>query len=140
MRSTGGALSAIVLGGMVVARAMLAKLHPPAAPAARGPERHPCREPILTRNERRHQLHWAAPALDRIIHAAGYSWLGLKPTWARVPSGRRCGCVVATPLAFWLGAGLGADQPATGLAGGGAGGQLLNSAVEAVVDRVSYEP
>lgn len=85
--------------------------------------------------------HKGRTGLDRIIHAAGYSWAGLKAAYTGESAFRQETwlCVVAAPLAFWLAKTW--EQAALLL-----GSllvllivELLNSAIEAVVDRVSFE-
>jgi len=85
--------------------------------------------------------HKGRTGLDRVIHAAGYSWAGLKAAYTGESAFRQETwlCVIATPFAFWLARSW--EQAALLL-----GSlllvlivELLNSAVEAVVDRVSFE-
>ncbi|HEY8881752.1 MAG TPA: diacylglycerol kinase [Roseateles sp.] len=85
--------------------------------------------------------HKGRTGLDRIIHAAGYSWAGLKAAYTGESAFRQETwlCIVAAPLAFWLAKTW--EQAALLL-----GSllvvlivELLNSAIEAVVDRVSFE-
>lgn len=85
--------------------------------------------------------HKGRTGLDRIIHAAGYSWAGLKAAYTGESAFRQETwlCVLAAPLSFWLAKTW--EQAALLL-----GSlvlilivELLNSAVEAVVDRVSFE-
>ncbi|RTL36222.1 MAG: diacylglycerol kinase [Burkholderiales bacterium] len=85
--------------------------------------------------------HKGRTGLDRIIHAAGYSWAGLKAAYVGESAFRQETwlCVIAAPLSFWLAKTW--EQAALLL-----GSlvlilivELLNSAVEAVVDRVSFE-
>lgn len=85
--------------------------------------------------------HKARTGLDRIVHAAGYSWAGLKAAYTGESAFRQETwlCILATPLAFWLARSW--EQAALLL-----GSlllvlivELLNSAIEAVVDRVSLE-
>ena len=85
--------------------------------------------------------HKGRTGLDRIIHAAGYSWAGLKAAYTGESAFRQETwlCVLAAPLTFWLAKTW--EQAALLL-----GSlllilivELLNSAVEAVVDRVSFE-
>ena len=85
--------------------------------------------------------HKGRTGLDRVIHAAGYSWAGLKAAYTGESAFRQETwlVVVATPLAFWLGQGwvqvallLGSLLLVLIV-------ELLNSAIEAVVDRVSFE-
>jgi len=85
--------------------------------------------------------HKGRTGLDRIIHAAGYSWAGLKAAYTGESAFRQETwlCIIAAPLTFWLAKSW--EQAALLL-----GSlllvlivELLNSAVEAVVDRVSFE-
>jgi len=85
--------------------------------------------------------HKGRTGLDRIVHAAGYSWAGLKAAYTGESAFRQETwlCIVAAPLAFWLAKTW--EQAALLL-----GSllvvlivELLNSAIEAVVDRVSFE-
>lgn len=85
--------------------------------------------------------HKGRTGLDRIIHAAGYSWSGLKAAYSGESAFRQETwlVIVATPLAFWLGN----DWVQIALLLGSLLTvlivELLNSAIEAVVDRVSFE-
>ena len=85
--------------------------------------------------------HKGRTGLDRIRHAAGYSWAGLKAAYTGESAFRQETwlCVMAAPMAFWLAKTW--EQAALLL-----GSllmvlivELLNSAIEAVVDRVSFE-
>lgn len=85
--------------------------------------------------------HKGRTGLDRIIHAAGYSWAGLKAAYTGESAFRQETwlCILAAPLSFWLAKTW--EQAALLL-----GSlllvlivELLNSAIEAVVDRVSFE-
>ena len=85
--------------------------------------------------------HKGRTGLDRIIHAAGYSWAGLKAAYTGESAFRQETwlCIIAAPLSYWLAKSW--EQAALLL-----GSlvlvlivELLNSAVEAVVDRVSFE-
>ena len=85
--------------------------------------------------------HKGRTGLDRIIHAAGYSWAGLKAAYTGESAFRQETwlCVLAAPLTFWLAQTW--EQAALLL-----GSlllvlivELLNSAIEAVVDRVGLE-
>ena len=85
--------------------------------------------------------HKGRTGLDRVIHAAGYSWAGLKAAYTGESAFRQETwlCVIAAPLAFWLAktweqAALLLDSLLLVLIV-----ELLNSAIEAVVDRVSFE-
>lgn len=85
--------------------------------------------------------HKGRTGLDRILHAAGYSWAGLKAAYTGESAFRQETwlVVIATPLAFWLGR----DWVQVALLLGSLLlvliVELLNSAIEAVVDRVSFE-
>ncbi len=85
--------------------------------------------------------HKGRTGLDRILHAAGYSWAGLKAAYTGESAFRQETwlVIVATPLAFWLGH----DWVQVSLLLGSLLlvliVELLNSAIEAVVDRVSFE-
>lgn len=85
--------------------------------------------------------HKGRTGLDRIIHAAGYSWAGLKAAYVGESAFRQETwlCVIAAPMTYFLAKTW--EQAALLL-----GSlllilivELLNSAVEAVVDRVSFE-
>lgn len=85
--------------------------------------------------------HKAHGGLQRIVHAAGYSIAGLSAAW-RHESAFRQECVLALlmlPAAWWLGR----SWIEVALLAGSVIGvlivELLNSAVESVVDRVSAE-
>ena len=83
--------------------------------------------------------HKARRGVQRIVHAAGYSIAGLSAAW-RHESAFRQECalaVVLLPAAWWVGR---SWIEVTLLAGSVMGVlivELLNSAIEAVVDRVS---
>jgi len=83
--------------------------------------------------------HQAHTGVQRIVHAAGYSLAGLAAAW-RHESAFRQECVLAVvmlPAAWWLGS----SWVETALLAGTVVGvlivELLNSAVESVVDRIS---
>jgi diacylglycerol kinase (ATP) len=83
----------------------------------------------------------ARTGLDRIVHAAGYSAAGLGAAW-RHESAFRQECLLALvlwPVAVWLGR----SWVETALLAGSVMlvliVELLNSAIEAVVDRVSTD-
>lgn len=85
--------------------------------------------------------HKGRTGLDRIIHAAGYSWAGLKAAYTGESAFRQETwlCILAAPLAFWL---ANTWEQAALLLGSlfvVIIVELLNSAIEAVVDRVSFE-
>lgn len=79
--------------------------------------------------------------LDRILHAAGYSWKGLCQAYQGESAFRQEAwlTVAALPMACWLGEG----WVETALLAGSVWlvlvVELLNSAIEAVVDRVGLE-
>lgn len=85
--------------------------------------------------------HKGRTGLDRIIRAAGYSWAGLKAAYTGESAFRQETwlLIVGTPLAFWVGR----DWVQIALLLGSLLAvlivELLNSAIEAVVDRVSFE-
>jgi diacylglycerol kinase (ATP) len=85
--------------------------------------------------------HKGRTGLDRVVHAAGYSWDGLQSAYRRESAFRQeCWlAVVLVPIAFWLGR----TWVEIALLAGSATlvliVELLNSAVEAAVDRVSME-
>ena len=85
--------------------------------------------------------HKGRTGIDRILHAAGYSLAGLRAAYSGESAFRQEAwlAIIATPLAFWLGQDwvqiallLGALMLVLIV-------ELLNSAIEAVVDRVSFE-
>ena len=85
--------------------------------------------------------HKGRTGLDRIIHAAGYSWAGLKAAYTGESAFRQETwlCTIASPFAFWL---ANTWEQAALLLGSLLMVlivELLNSAIEAVVDRVSFE-
>jgi diacylglycerol kinase (ATP) len=85
--------------------------------------------------------HKGRTGLDRILHATGYSWAGLKAAYTGESAFRQETwlVVVSTPLAFWLGR----DWVQVALLLGSLLivliVELLNSAIEAAIDRVSFE-
>lgn len=85
--------------------------------------------------------HKGRTGLDRILHAAGYSWAGLRAAYRGESAFRQETwlTIVGLPLAFWVGR----DWVQVALLAGSLIlvliVELLNSAVEAVVDRVSFE-
>jgi diacylglycerol kinase (ATP) len=79
--------------------------------------------------------------LQRILNATGYSIAGLRAAYLGESAFRQevWLCVVLVPAAFWLGE----DWVQTALLAASAGlvlvVELLNSGIEAVVDRISYD-
>ncbi|HXH02487.1 MAG TPA: diacylglycerol kinase [Candidatus Competibacteraceae bacterium] len=79
--------------------------------------------------------------LRRLVNAAGHSWAGLRAAWRNEEAFRQeaLACLLLVPLALWLG-GNGAERAL--LAGSLALvliAELLNSGIEAVVDRIGPE-
>lgn len=85
--------------------------------------------------------HKGRTGLDRIIHAAGYSISGLRMAYTGESAFRQeCWlALVLTPAAFWLGERWSDIALLLGSVLLVMIVELLNSAVEAVVDRVSYD-
>lgn len=85
--------------------------------------------------------HKGRTGLDRIVHAAGYSWAGLSTAYRTESAFRQevWLAVVMLPLAGWLGR----NPLEIALLAGSVLllmiVELLNSAVEATVDRISFE-
>ena len=85
--------------------------------------------------------HKGRTGLDRIVHAAGYSFEGLASAYRHESAFRQEFWLAAVmlPAAFWLGRG----WLEIGLLAGTVIlvliVEILNSALEAVVDRISYE-
>ncbi len=85
--------------------------------------------------------HKGRTGINRILHAAGYSWAGLKAAYTGESAFRQETwlMIVAMPLAFWLGR----DWVQIALLLGSLLlvliVELLNSAIEAAIDRVSFE-
>jgi len=85
--------------------------------------------------------HKGRTGIDRIVHAAGYSMAGLRAAYVGESAFRQevWLLIIATPLAFWLGEGwvqvallLGSLLLVLIV-------ELLNSGIEAAIDRVSFE-
>jgi len=85
--------------------------------------------------------HKGRTGLDRVLRAFGYSMDGLKGAYTGESAFRQevWLCIIATPLAFWLGHGWVEVSLLIGSLILVLIVELLNSAVEAVVDRVSFE-
>lgn len=77
----------------------------------------------------------------RLINATGYSWAGLKAAWRNEEAFRQeallCGALV--PVALWLGASTVERALLIGSLLGVVIVELLNSGIEAVVDRIGQE-
>jgi diacylglycerol kinase (ATP) len=80
--------------------------------------------------------------LDRIVHATGYSWSGLRAAYRNESAFRQETWlfIAALPLAIWWGRSWLEVLLLAGSVWLVLVVELLNSAVEAVVDRVSLEP
>ncbi|MEY4754545.1 MAG: hypothetical protein RJA44_2220 [Pseudomonadota bacterium] len=85
--------------------------------------------------------HKGRTGLDRIVHAAGYSWQGMRGAYRHESAFRQEVWLAALllPLAFWLGRNWVEIALLTGSVLLVMIVELLNSAVEAAVDRVSFE-
>jgi diacylglycerol kinase (ATP) len=85
--------------------------------------------------------HKGRTGLDRVIHAAGYSWNGLRTAYRNESAFRQETVLAAVliPAAFWVGR----SWVETALLAGSVLlvmiVELLNSAVEAAIDRISFE-
>jgi diacylglycerol kinase (ATP) len=79
---------------------------------------------------------------NRVVRATVFSWQGLTAAW-RHESAFRQECVLTllmTPVAFMLGENLAQTALLVGVCFVVLIAELLNSAIEAVVDRVGHEP
>lgn len=85
--------------------------------------------------------HKGRTGLDRILRAAGYSWAGLRAAYSGESAFRQevWLMVVATPLAFWLGQGWVEVALLIGSLLLVLIVELLNSGIEAAIDRVGFE-
>ncbi|MDL5032176.1 diacylglycerol kinase [Pelomonas sp. APW6] len=85
--------------------------------------------------------HKGRTGLDRIRHAAGYSWAGLRAAYTGESAFRQevWLCVVAVPLALWLGQGWVETALLLGSLLLVLIVELLNSGIEAAIDRVGFE-
>jgi diacylglycerol kinase (ATP) len=85
--------------------------------------------------------HKNRTGLDRVIHAAGYSWSGLRAAFQTESAFRQEAVLaaLALPLAFWLGRGWVEVALLAGSVWLLLVVEMLNSAIEAVVDRVGFE-
>ncbi len=75
--------------------------------------------------------------LTRIIHAAGYSWKGFQFAWINEAAFRQelVGALVLVPLALWLAESGVEAALLIGVLGIVVLAEVINSAIEAVVDR-----
>lgn len=85
--------------------------------------------------------HKGRTGLDRIRHAAGYSWAGLRAAYTGESAFRQevWLCAVAVPLALWLGQGWVETALLLGSLLLVLIVELLNSGIEAAIDRVGFE-
>ncbi|MCV2366298.1 diacylglycerol kinase [Paucibacter sp. DJ1R-11] len=85
--------------------------------------------------------HKGRTGIDRIIHAAGYSMSGLKAAYTEESAFRQevWLLILATPAAFWLGEGWVQVSLLLGSLLLVLIVELLNSGIEAAIDRVSFE-
>jgi diacylglycerol kinase (ATP) len=85
--------------------------------------------------------HKGRTGLARILHATGYSWQGLRTAFTSESAFRQevAIAVVLLPAAFWLGRGWVEVALLAGSVLLVMIVELLNSAVEAAIDRVSFE-
>ncbi|MCZ2405462.1 MAG: diacylglycerol kinase [Burkholderiales bacterium] len=84
--------------------------------------------------------HKQRTGLNRLWHALGYSLAGLRAAWGEKAFRQEaCLAIVLVPLSFWVGA----DWVQTALLAGSVVlvlvTELLNSAVEAAIDRIGTE-
>ncbi len=79
--------------------------------------------------------------IKRIFYAAGYSWKGFKSTWKHEAAFRQEVILFSllTPAAFWLGESFAETAVLIGVLLFVLVVELLNSAVESVVDRIGDE-
>ncbi|HAS81168.1 MAG TPA: diacylglycerol kinase [Verrucomicrobia bacterium] len=77
----------------------------------------------------------------RLVNATGYSWAGLKAAWRNEEAFRQESllCAVLVPLALWLGDGAVEQALLIGSLLLVVIVELLNSGIEAVVDRIGQE-
>ncbi len=77
----------------------------------------------------------------RLVNATGYSWAGLKAAWRNEEAFRQEAllCAALVPLALWLGEGAVEQALLIGSLLLVVIVELLNSGIEAVVDRIGQE-
>ena len=85
--------------------------------------------------------HKGRTGLDRIWHAAGYSWQGLRQAWHGESAFRQEAVLAAAliPAAFALGRGWVEVALLSSVVVLVLVVELLNSAIEAAIDRISFE-
>ena len=85
--------------------------------------------------------HKGRTGLDRIVHAAGYSWNGLVSACRHEAAFRQevVAAAVLLPLAWWLGQNWLERLLLVSSLGLVLIVELLNSAIEATVDRISFD-
>ena len=85
--------------------------------------------------------HKGRTGLDRVLHAAGYSWAGLQAAYIGESAFRQevWLTVIAVPLALWLGQGWVETALLLGSLLIVLIVELLNSGIEAAIDRVGFE-
>jgi diacylglycerol kinase (ATP) len=79
--------------------------------------------------------------ISRITHAAGYSWQGLRAAWTHETAFRQESALISMlfPLSFWVGADLLETTLLITVLFLVLLMELMNSAIEAVVDRIGPE-
>lgn len=79
--------------------------------------------------------------LSRLIAASGYSLQGFRATWKHEEAFRLevCACLVFVPASYWVGSGLVHQLLLITACALVLLAELFNSAIEAIVDRVSHE-
>ena len=78
--------------------------------------------------------------LNRVWHATGYSWAGLRAGWGETAFRQEAiAAMVLVPLAFWLGRGWVEVALLAGSVIGVLIVELLNSGIEAAIDRIGPE-
>ncbi len=87
-----------------------------------------------------HNVQKERRGLNRLIHAAGYSWAGLQAGWHEAAFRQEVlASIVMLPLSFWLGQGWVEVALLAGSVLLVMMVELLNTAIESVVDRVGPE-
>ena len=85
--------------------------------------------------------HKGRTGIDRVVRAAGYSWEGLRAAYRNESAFRQESWLAAAllPAAFWIGRGWVEIALLAGTVVLVLIVEIVNSAIEAVVDRVSYD-